>query len=32
MLNHISGALKPRRVILVGTWYYFTQRYAMERD
>jgi hypothetical protein len=22
MLNHISGALKLRRVILVGTWYY----------
>jgi hypothetical protein len=21
MLNHISGALKLRRVILVGTWY-----------
>jgi hypothetical protein len=24
MLNHISGALKLRRVILVGTWYYIS--------
>ena len=25
MLNHISGALKLRRVILVGTWYDYGQ-------
>jgi hypothetical protein len=24
MLNHISGALKLRRVILVGTWYNYS--------